>query len=162
MRSLAAVPVALSAVLAVLAGCAAPERACTMIAALSGVSVRVDPSLAPDVASLRLTVCWADRCVTRPVELAPGSDTVDGGCTGPDPDDSCSASATPNGSMVGFLEVTELAAGPVRVSATAMVSGRARRFPEVTVTAAVVYPNGPDCGGSGTQAEVMVSANGLR
>ena len=133
-----------------------------MIAALSGVSVTVDRSLAPEVAALRLTVCSADNCVTRPVELAPGSDTVGGGCTGPDPDDSCSASATPNGSKVGFLEVTELAAGPVRISATASVSGRAKRYPEVTVTAATVYPNGPNCGGSGTQAAVTLGVDGLR
>ncbi len=158
MRGLAA----LLALVAVLSGCTSGERACTLIAALRGVAVTVDRSLAGDLTTLRLTVCSQRRCVTRPVELQPGTDTVDQGCTGPDPDDTCSATATPNGTRVGFVEIDGLVEGPVLVSGTAQVSGRTQRYAEVTVTAALVFPNGRDCGGGAAQAQVTVSRDGLR
>jgi hypothetical protein len=149
------------AVAAVLSGCAGQERVCTQIAAQPGVSVTVERTIAATVSALRLTVCTAE-CVTRTVDLAPGSDTVDQGCSGDDPDDSCSASASPNGELVGFVVIDGLAAGPVRVAAEAVDSGRTRSYPEITTTAVLVYPNGPGCSGEAAQAAVRVDRDTLR
>ena len=138
MRPFVAIPVALIAALMSMVACAAPERACTLIGAVPGVGVSIDLALAADVTSLRLTVCSGGDCVTGPVVL------------------------DPKGTRSGFLTVEALREGPVEVSATAVVSGRQRRYPVVTVIAAPVYPNGPDCGGLGPQAQVTLGPDGLR
>ena len=53
---------------------------------------------------VRLEVyCSGPDCTEDAVELMPGSDTVDQGCSGSDPDDTCSATAVPNETLVGFL-----------------------------------------------------------
>ena len=110
--------------LLLLAGCSAPTLACTEIGSTSGISVTVLAPYAAQVDALRLEACWAGQCQQRDVELAPGSDTIDQGCSGTDPDDTCSATAVPNNTLVGFAELSELPAGPITVAAVLTVDGR--------------------------------------
>ena len=116
-----------------LTGCSAPALACTEIGAPSGVSVTVLAPYAADVDALSLTICWTGAdCVEGAVDLMPGSDTVDQGCSGTEPDDTCSATAVPNGTLVGFLDVAGLPAGPVTVEGTVTAGGKQRRLAEIS------------------------------
>lgn len=144
-----------------LAGCAVRERGCTTIAALGGVGVSVDAGVTAD--RLELRVCpGGSGCRTRVVDLSPDSDTVDQGCSGQQPDDVCSATAVPNGRQVGFVEWPDLPVGPVEVSGRSVTGRRTIVLAAITVTAVVVEPNGPGCGGEANQARVFVGSGGLR
>jgi hypothetical protein len=147
--------------LQLLAGCSAPTQACTEIGSVSGVSVTVVAPYAARVDGVRLEVCWAGRCQEREVELAPGSDAVDQGCSGPDPEDTCSATAVPNGTKVGFVEAG-LPAGPITIAGTLTVDGRRVQLAEVSRTAETTYPNGPQCGAGGNQAAIEIDHTGIR
>jgi hypothetical protein len=153
---------AMAASLLVLAACSPPEVACTEIGSRSGVAVTVLAPYAAQVKGVRLEVCWSGPCAEDTVELSPGSDTVDQGCSGSDPDDTCSATAVPNGTLVGFLPVTELPAGEVTVRGTVTVAGRAVTLAEVTRRAEASYPNGPQCGPGGNQLAVAIDQDGIR
>jgi hypothetical protein len=157
VRALAALATVL-----LLAGCSPTEVACTEIGAASGVGVTVEEAIAADVAAVQLTVCWDGDCHDHKVQLTPGSDTVDQGCNGNDPDTACSATAVPNGTKVGFAEVPGLPTGAVMVGATVQRAGKPRVLPRIEVQAKPTYPNGPQCGPQGTQAHVVVGAAGLR
>ena len=148
--------------LLVLTGCTGPELACTMIAAPSGVGVTVAKDIAAEVTAVRLTVCHDGDCSDHTVELTPGSTSVDQGCSGTDPDSACSATAVPDGTKVGFADIAGLPTGPITISATITRSGKRTALKGIDATSQTVYPNGPLCGGEGTQARVTISAAGLR
>ena len=96
------------------------------------------------------------------VQLFAGSDTVDQGCEGTDPNSACSATAVPNGTKVGFAEVPGLPTGTITIGATVRRAGKERVLPKIDTQAEPTYPNGPRCGPQGTQAQVVVGASGLR
>jgi hypothetical protein len=150
------------AVALLLTGCSTPPAACTEIGSASGVSVTVLAPYAARIDGVRLKVCWDGECQERDVELSPGSDTVDQGCSGSDPEDTCSATAVPNGTLLGFAELTELPAGPVRIAATLSVNGKRVRVAEVSRTAETTYPNGRHCGAGGNQAVIEIDSSGIR
>ncbi len=145
-----------------LTGCTAGPQACTAIGSAPGVSVTVDATAADDVSGLELAVCWEDVCRKAPVELSPGSDSVDQGCDSDSPDSACSASAVPNGTLVGFADVEGLPDGPVKIRAVMIKDAKERQIPEVTVMAAVTYPNGPACGAGANQAKITIGDEGIR
>jgi hypothetical protein len=139
------------------------EVACTEIGAPPGVGVTVEKAIAAEIDTVRLTVCWDGKCHDRNVTLSPGSDTVDQGCNGTDPDSACSATAVPNSTKVGFVEVPGLPAGTVMISATVRKAGKQVAPSEkIAVQARPTYPNGPQCPAQGNQAQVVVGASGLR
>ena len=148
--------------LLLLAGCSAPTAVCTEIGSTSGISVTVLAPYAAQVDAVRLAVCWAGQCQERDVELAPGSDTVDQGRSGTDPDDTCSATAVPNNALVGFAELSELPAGPITVAAVLTVDGRRVTVAEAARSAETTYPNGPQCGPGGNQAQIEIDRTGIR
>jgi hypothetical protein len=140
---------------------APPMRACTEIGSPAGLSVTVERDAVVEAMQLILRVCQAD-CVERRVDLQPGSITVGETCTSDDPDGSCSASASPDGTMDGFVDVPTLTAGQVRVSGELRTPSGTTELDEVTVAAAATYPNGRDCPAGGPQAALRVTSNGLR
>ncbi len=152
----------ISSSIAELHGCDSPPSACTEVGAAPGVGVTVEKAIAADVAAVQLTVCWDGDCHDHKVQLSPGSDTVDQGCNGNDPDSACSATAVPNGTKVGFADVPGLPADTVMIGATVQSAGKQRVLPKIEVQAKPTYPNGPQCGPQGTQAHVVVGASGLR
>ncbi len=147
--------------LAGLVGCR-EAVACTEIGSASGVNVLVEAPAAPNVTALELRICWSGQCHMRAVELSPGSDTVDQGCNGTDPDSVCSATAVPNGMKVAFVDVADLPVGELSISATVTGGSKQRQLDAITVQSAATYPNGPQCGAGGNQANLTVSASGLR
>ncbi len=157
MRAHAAV-----AVLLLLSGCTNPTVACTEIGASPGVSVTVEKAPATSLTGLTLRVCWDGACKDYDVDLSPGSDTVDQGCDGSEPDAACSATAVPNGTMVGFVTVPALPAGEVLVGAALHKGDRTTRLAEVAIHTATTYPNGPQCEPAANQAQVTIGSDGLR
>ena len=152
----------IAAALLLLTGCSAPAVACTEIGAPSGISVTVLAPYAAEVDALSLTVCWTGAdCVDGAVELAPGSDTVDQGCSGSAPDDACSATAVANGTLVGFLDVAELPARSVTIEGSVTVDGEQRSLAEITKIAETTFPNGSSCPAGGNQLSLQLDAGGL-
>jgi hypothetical protein len=143
-------------------GCSAPVLACPAIGSVSGISVTVLAPYAAEVTAVRLKACWAGQCQHRDVQLAPGSDTVDQGCSGAQPDDTCSATAVPNGTLVGFAEIAELPAGPVTVAATVTVNGRPVPMAKVRRNAQITFPAGPDRGPGGNELRITIDRTGIR
>jgi hypothetical protein len=153
---------AVGAVLAV--GCTATgvqPQACTEIGSPAGVSVTVVRDAVLPAMTLTLRICQAE-CVGQQVELFPGSTTVGETCDSDDPDASCSASSSPDGTMVGFVDVPGLTTGEVRIRGERRVGSSSTELAEVTVPAEATYPNGQDCPAGGPQAAIQVTGSGLR
>lgn len=136
-------------------------QGCTEIGAQPGVSVVVEKEVVADPLTLRLRICQ-DDCVEQTVELQPGSTTIDEDCSSDDPDGTCSAASSPDGTLIGFVDVTPFDAGPVRVSGTLRTDAGTTTLDQVTVTAETTYPNGRNCPGEAAQAAVRVTPTGLR
>ena len=79
-------------------------------------------------------------------------------CSGPDPDDTCSATAVPNNTLVGFAE---LPAGPITVAAMLTVDGRRVTVAKAARTAETTYPNGLQCGAGGNHAKIEIDRTGI-
>ena len=156
-------------VLALLAGVAfaltgcTQHQACTEIGAVSGVSIFVDRSIAPELSTIRLKVCWADRCQTRDVTLQVNTEPTEASpCPSHDPDGSCSASTEPTPDKIGFADVADLPAGAIKISTTIPRAGRKALRTSIDVEATTTYPNGPQCPSQGNQADVTLYADGFR
>lgn len=147
---------------ALLTGCTSGPQPCTAIGSAPGVTVTVDATTAAEVTGLELTICWEDSCRDAPVELSPGSDSVDQGCDSDGPDAACSATAVPNGTLVGFADVEGLPAGPIKITAVLIKDATRKPLPEATVMAAVTHPNGPDCPAGANQAKITIRSDGIR
>lgn len=164
MRGILAGPV-LAAGTALLVGCGTSGGgaglACTEIAALRGISLTVAEDMAPAVGSAELEVC-GETCRTHRLDLLPGTDTIDLGCTGTGPEGTCSASSSPNGTLVGFAEDPDLDVSEVDLTLT--VSPKGGGDPDVyelTAVPALVYPNGKGCPGEAAQLAVVLTAQQL-
>jgi hypothetical protein len=162
---------ALAAAAVAITGCATVPEACTQIAARSGVGVTVAAELAPQVTGVHLIVCWSGQCVEDSVELSPGTTAVDQGCESPEtdgaagtagPDTACSAVLEPDGTLVGFLDIPDLPAEQLEITALASTADGGM-LPERTTTAPaeLVFPNGPGCGGEAPQVSVTLDRDGL-
>ncbi|GAB2991899.1 hypothetical protein LWP59_33980 [Amycolatopsis acidiphila] len=132
----------------------APDRACTEIGTPVGIGVRIAPSVAARfTGTTSLEACWNGACHTYPVALSPETTATGSTCTGTAPDDTCTARMRETGGKTGFANVPGLPAAAVRVT----FSGET-----VDVTPKLLYPNGPDCGAGGPQANLVVDAQGVR
>lgn len=162
MRTLAALT-GLGVTALLVAGCQR-ETACPAIAQAPVVALTVAQEYAGSVKTLRLKACQDGRCTESELELFPGSTSVDEGCEpGPDGSDrTCSATATPDGTLTGMLLLDPLTESPIE--ATSSGTGPddlplpART---VTFTPRVAYPYGEQCGRF-ISAGVLLDADGLR
>lgn len=125
--------------------------ACTEIGAEPGVSITIAENMAASMEDPVLEVCAAD-CRTYSVDLFPGTEAVDLGCDSTEPEGSCSASMRPDGTLVGFVRVEELAAGEVGVT---LISGD--QHYRATGTPQLIYPNGRNCPGEALQLSVTLN-----
>ncbi|WP_262851452.1 hypothetical protein [Mumia quercus] len=151
-----------AAPLALLVGCGSAvdegaARACTMIGSSPGVTVTVEPPLAAEATAVRLHVCWGGDCVVAESSLQPGQEAVDEGCDGDDADAVCSARATPDGTMRGFVAVETLPAQEVELNAVVLRrDGTEAHRADTRVTPAVTYPNGEHCDPGGIQTALTL------
>ncbi|MGA6165792.1 hypothetical protein [Amycolatopsis magusensis] len=140
--------------LALLSACSGVEFACTAIGSQSGVSVEVDPAVAPQVDSGTLELCWDGRCRTVDLELYQSTVPAETTCEG----EVCSARMRQTGGKHAFgtvldLPLTEVQA-TLRLTGTEVVTATLPLTPEQT------YPNGPHCGAGGPQQRLVVEASG--
>lgn len=130
-----------------------------MIGAPSGVGVDVDPGVPAEAG--RIEACWDGSCQTSSLELRQSTEVDSETCTGDDPGDSCSASSRQTGGKHGFVDISNLPEGPVHVELT-LDDDKGDRLvhQSLDIAAEPVYPNGPECGSAGSQAQLVVGENG--
>ncbi|UQS25502.1 hypothetical protein L1857_23155 [Amycolatopsis thermalba] len=148
--------------IAVLTACGASEgaaggRACTMIGAVPGISLDVEPRPGRTVAAATVTVCRDGACRTGETPVFPATTPGPQTCTGTGPEDSCSVELRETGGWYGFVPIHDLREGPYEVTVvlTNASGGEVGRTTQNTA-AQLVYPNGPECGGGVPQATVAV------
>jgi hypothetical protein len=136
-----------------------PGTQCPAIAQASVVSVTVPASYVPHVRTLRLRACQDGVCKEDAVELRPGSVSVDQGCS---PDGVCSATASPDGTLIGMLFLGSLTETPMAVTTTGTgADGLALPVRTVEFRPRGAFPYGEQCGRFVT-ASVVLDAEGLR
>lgn len=139
----------------------AGPRACTEIGAHPGISITLERAIDREPRDATVTVCDAARsCTDTAIVLQPGSTTVDQGCTGTGPDAPCSASVSPNDTLVGFVVHDALTAAPVAVTITLGSGPTEQRLGPFTVTPKEFRPNGPGCEPVVLQAAVVAPMPG--
>jgi hypothetical protein len=135
------------------------ETPCPAIAQASVVSVTVAAPYAPRVATLRLKACQDGVCTEDTLELRQGSISIDQGCS---PDGVCSATASPDGTMIGMLFLDSLTESPMAVTATGTsTDGSALPVRTLDFRPRGEFPYGEQCGRFVT-ASVVLDAKGLR
>ncbi len=162
MRKLTAA--AALALTAVLATSCRPETVCPAIGQAPVVSLTVAREYAPSVRTIHLSACQDGRCKNADVELHPGSTTVDQGCeSGPSGGDGvCSATSSPDGTLIGMLDMETLTASRIEVTATGTdTAGNPLPARSVAFTPRTAHPFGEQCGTVIT-AGVVLDATGLR
>jgi hypothetical protein len=132
---------------------------CPAIAQATAVSVTVARDYVPQVWTLHLKACQEGACKEAGVELFPGSASIDQGCT---PEGVCSATASPDGTMVGMLMLDTLTEAPMALTATGTApDGSALPVRTLDFRPRGAYPFGEQCGRFVT-ASVQLDAAGLR
>lgn len=162
MRTFAAVA-GLGCAALLVTGCQ-PGTACPAIAQAPVVALTVAREYAGSVGTLRLKACQDGRCSEAELELRPGSTPVDQGCEpGPyDGDRPCSATASPDGTLVGTLLLEPLTDSPVEATSSGTgPDGLPLPVRTVTFTPRAAYPYGAQCGRF-ISAGVLLDAEGLQ
>lgn len=125
-------------------GCGSGPVACPAIAQATAVSVTVAADFAPLIGTLHMKACQDGACKEGPVELAPGSASIDQGCT---PDGVCSATASPDGTKVGMLMLDTLTESAMTVTASGTgADGSALPVRTLEFRPRADYPFGEQCG----------------
>jgi hypothetical protein len=148
---------------ALLSGCHSFEAVCPAVGQVSGVAVTVAAGYSPQVKTLHLKACQNGKCEEGTLHLVPGSVSVDQGCTDDSrPDGSCSATAKPDGTQRGLLELETLADSAIDVTASGQyTNGAAMPTRTLRFEPTASYPFGEQCGRF-VSAAVVLDAAGLR
>ncbi|MEE2570266.1 hypothetical protein V1638_12790 [Pseudarthrobacter sp. J64] len=144
------------------AACSPQEAGCPAIAAAPVVSVTVVRDYVPQVKSLHLKACQEGTCAEGDLDLQPGSVSMSDDCNrDAGPDSVCSATSTPDGTLIGMLMLERLTDAPVDVVLTGTGPDGAP-LPELphTITPIVSTPYGEQCG-QFISAAVNLDADGL-
>jgi hypothetical protein len=132
---------------------------CPAIAQATAVSVTVAREYVAQVGSLRLKACQDGACKEDAVELFAGTASIDQGCT---PEGVCSATASPDGTMIGMLMLESLTEAPMALTATGTTpGGSALPVRTLDFRPRGAHPYGEQCGRFVT-ASVILDAGGLR
>lgn len=142
-------------------GCYPQPYPCPAIAMAPVVSLTVAADYVPVVRTVHLRACQEGACREADLELMPGTIAVDQGCE-PGPDGSCSATASPDGTLYGILHMDTLTRSPI--DATVSGTGRAGMplpVRKLTFTPESNFPYGMQCG-EFLSASLVLDARGLR
>lgn len=153
---------ALGATAVLTSGCHFYEQPCPAIAQAPVVHLTVESSYVPSVKGIHLKACQDGVCKEADLDLMPGTASVDQGCTGDGPHDSCSATSVPDGTLVGMLMLDVLTESPIEASLTG-TSPNGAPLPQrsLTFTPTSDYPFGQQCG-KFLGASLILDADGLR
>jgi hypothetical protein len=135
------------------------ETPCPAIAQASVLSVTVAAPYAPRVGTLHVKACQDGVCTEDDLELRQGSISIDQGCR---PEGVCSATASPDGTMIGMLFLDSLTESPMAVTATGTsTNGSALPVRKLDFRPRGEFTYGERCGRFVT-ASVVLDADGLR
>ena len=135
------------------------ETPCPAIAQASVVSVTVTAPYAPRVGTLHLKACQDGVCTDDDLELRQGSISIDQGCR---PEGVCSATASPDGTMIGMPVLDARTESPMAARATGTsTDGSALPVRSLDFRPRGEFPYGERCGRFVT-ASVVLDADGLR
>lgn len=125
------------------------------------VSLTVAADYVPSVKTVHLRACQDGACREADLELMPGTIAVDQGCE-PGPDGTCSAIASPDGTLYGVLYMDTLTRSPIDATASGIGRGGAPLpVRKLTFTPRSNFPYGMQCG-EFLSASLVLDANGLR
>jgi hypothetical protein len=160
----AGVLLALSTTMFFAPACQPLEQPCPAIAQASVVSLTVAPSYVSSVRSIQLKACQDGNCKEAELELRPGSVSIDQGCEtrNAGPDAVCSATSSPDGTLVGMLMLDVLTESPIEATVNG-TSPNGAPLPErfLTFTPKSDYPFGQHCG-KFLSASLILNVDGLR
>ena len=140
-----------------LPACEPAPVACPAIAQATAVAVTITPDYAPRVGSLHLRACQDGSCKEGNLELRPGSTPVDQGCAA----ETCSATASPDGTAVGMLMLDTLTESPMVLTASGTATdGSALPVRTLEFHPQAAYPFGKQCG-KFVSASVTLDSSGL-
>ncbi|MFF1883095.1 hypothetical protein ACFVVC_16700 [Pseudarthrobacter sp. NPDC058196] len=140
-----------------LPACGPVPGACPMIAQATAVSVTVSADYAAHVSRLHLRACQDGSCKEGDLELRPGSASIDPGCAG----EFCSATASPDGTLVGILMLDTLTESPMAITASgAAADGSTLPVRTLEFHPPAAYPFGKQCG-KVVSASVTLDSSGL-
>jgi hypothetical protein len=144
------------------AGCQ-PAAVCPAIGQAPVVSLTVAREYAGTVKAVRLRACQEGRCVEEELGLFPGSTAVDQGCEpGPGSDRACSATSSPDGTLIGMLMLERLTESRIDATSTGSdVGGLPLPARTVSFLPRVASPYGEQCGRF-ISAGLVLDAAGLR
>lgn len=150
-----------SALVLVLGGCASGP-VCPVIATFRGVTVVVSADLAPRLGSLAVRACQSGICTQETLVLVPGSVPLPSRCQSGQ-EEPCTASPTPDGTLVGNLPLPDLPGKALDIMVTGSdKSGTGLPARSITVHPALTLPFGNNCPAFGPQASLRLDRTGLR
>ncbi|CAM3152265.1 hypothetical protein PSET11_00205 [Arthrobacter ulcerisalmonis] len=126
------------------AACGPADVACPDLGQSSGVSLTVAASYVTQVESLHIRACQDGICHESDLDLMPGSVSIDLGC---DSKNACSATSSPDGSKVGFLDLGVLTDSRMTVTVSGTNSaGTALAVHTLEFEPVSSFPIGEQCG----------------
>ncbi len=109
--------IALTTTAALWSGCEPQVTVCPAIAMAPVVSLTITAEYAPTIKTVHLKACQDGKCREGDLELRPGSVSLPQSCR-PEPDGSCSAVTSPDGTRYGFLNMGTLTSSPIDAEVT--------------------------------------------
>ena len=125
------------------------------------VSLTITAEYAPTVRTVHLKACQDGKCREGDVDLRPGSVSVPQSCS-PEPEGSCSAVTSPDGTRYGFLNMGTLTSSPIDAEVTGTdTTGGTLPVRTINFTPRTAKPWGEQCQTTNT-ASLLLDALGLR
>jgi hypothetical protein len=153
--------IALTTTTALWSGCNPQVTVCPAIATAPVVSLTIAAEYVPMVKTVRLKACQDGKCHEAELELRTGSVSVPQSCS-PEPDGSCSAVSSPDGTRYGFLNMGTLTGSPINAEVTGSdANGGSLPVRTLDFTPKIAKPWGEQCQTTIT-ASLRLDAQGLR
>lgn len=134
---------------------------CPALAVFRGVTLTVAADFAPRVASLTLRACQHGACTARKLDLTAGTTALSSSCQA-GREEPCSVVPTPDGTLVGNLDLPGLTEDPLQIRLTGTdKAGSALEARELVLHPSITRPFGPDCPAGGPQARLRLDAGHL-
>ncbi|UYY81610.1 MULTISPECIES: hypothetical protein [unclassified Arthrobacter] len=153
--------IALTTTAALCSGCEPQVTVCPAIAMAPVVSLTITAEYAPTVRTVHLKACQDGKCREGDVDLRPGSVSVPQSCS-PEPEGSCSAVTSPDGTRYGFLNMGTLTSSPIDAEVTGTdTTGGTLPVRTINFTPRTAKPWGEQCQTTIT-ASLLLDAHGLR
>ncbi|WP_284980630.1 hypothetical protein [Arthrobacter sp. efr-133-TYG-118] len=125
------------------------------------MSLTITAEYAPTIKTVHLKACQDGKCREADLDLRPGSVSAPQSC-GPEPEGSCSAITSPDGTRYGFLNMGTLTSSPIDAEVTGTgTNGATLPARTLSFTPISAKPWGEQCQTT-IKASLLLDAHGLR